>query len=135
MLLRVENVIKSYPDTEVPVLRGISFGLDRGDMLALTGESGSGKSTLLHLTGGLDIADSGEVIVESGETISDERMYQAGLLQIVTKMRSEKRRSFEELFVEIRDKLRLHPQGFRAYVNTNMNTVMATVKKTGTSRG
>jgi len=64
MLLRVENVIKSYPDTEVPVLRGISFGLDRGDMLALTGESGSGKSTLLHLTGGLDIADSGEVIVD-----------------------------------------------------------------------
>lgn len=69
------------------------------------------------------------------ETISDERMYQAGLLQIVTKMRAEKKRSFEELFVEVRNKLRLHPAGFRAYVNANMNTVMATVKKTGTSRG
>jgi len=69
------------------------------------------------------------------ETITDERMYQAGLLQIVTKMRAEKRRSFEELFAEVQGKLRLHPAGFRSYVNANMNTVMATVKKSGSSRG
>lgn len=43
------------------MLRGISFDLDAGGMLALTGESGSGKSTLLHLIGGLDTADQGLV--------------------------------------------------------------------------
>ncbi len=62
MLLKVENITKSYADA--PVLRGVSFGLRAGEMLALTGESGSGKSTLLHLIGGLDSADSGDVILD-----------------------------------------------------------------------
>lgn len=62
MLLHVENVTKSYPNA--PVLRGVSFDLRAGEMLALTGESGSGKSTLLHLIGGLDSADSGAVVID-----------------------------------------------------------------------
>lgn len=62
MLLHVENLTKSY--SNVPVLRGVSFDLRAGEMLALTGESGSGKSTLLHLIGGLDSADSGDVVIE-----------------------------------------------------------------------
>ena len=61
MLLSLHDVTKTYPGAEMPVLRGVSLTLDRGDMLALTGESGSGKSTLLHLVGGLDTADSGRV--------------------------------------------------------------------------
>lgn len=61
MLLRLQDVTKTYPGAEAPVLRGISFDLDAGGMLALTGESGSGKSTLLHLIGGLDTADQGLV--------------------------------------------------------------------------
>jgi len=63
MLLDLTDVTKTYPGTDAAVLRGISLGLDRGGMLALTGESGSGKSTLLHLIGGLDTADSGQVVV------------------------------------------------------------------------
>ncbi len=62
MLLHVNNVTKSYPNA--PVLRGVSFDLRAGEMLALTGESGSGKSTLLHLIGGLDSADNGEVVID-----------------------------------------------------------------------
>ena len=64
MLLSLRDVTKTYPGTEAPVLRGVSFDLDAGGMLALTGESGSGKSTLLHLIGGLDTADRGVVAID-----------------------------------------------------------------------
>lgn len=63
MLLNLRDVTKTYPNTGSAVLRGVSFDLAKGEMLALTGESGSGKSTLLHLIGGLDTADSGMVAI------------------------------------------------------------------------
>lgn len=64
MLLSLRDVTKTYPDATAAVLRGVSLDLERGEMLALTGESGSGKSTLLHLVGGLDTADSGVVAID-----------------------------------------------------------------------
>ncbi|MCR9156298.1 MAG: ABC transporter ATP-binding protein [Rhodobacteraceae bacterium] len=69
MVLTVKAVTKSFPaaDGDVPVLRGVSLSLDRGETLALTGESGSGKSTLLHLIGGLDRVDSGSITVGGRE--------------------------------------------------------------------
>lgn len=63
MLLHLQDVTKTYPSAELPVLRGITLDVAAGEMLALTGESGSGKSTLLHLIGGLDSASSGTVAV------------------------------------------------------------------------
>lgn len=63
MLLSLRHVTKTYPAAETPVLRGVSFEMNAGEMLALTGESGSGKSTLLHLIGGLDTADGGVVAI------------------------------------------------------------------------
>lgn len=63
MLLTLRDVTKTYPNAAAAVLRGVSFDLAKGEMLALTGESGSGKSTLLHLIGGLDTADSGAVAI------------------------------------------------------------------------
>ncbi len=64
MLLKIENVQKSYPGGR-PVLRGVSLELDKGQTLALTGESGSGKSTLLNLAAALDSFDGGEITLDA----------------------------------------------------------------------
>ncbi|MBD9596309.1 MULTISPECIES: ABC transporter ATP-binding protein [unclassified Ensifer] len=69
MILSLSDVTKSYPSVEgpLPVLKGVSLELDKGESLALTGESGSGKSTLLHLAGGLDKPDGGTISVKGQE--------------------------------------------------------------------
>ena len=61
--LTVSDLHKSYTvaGTRLPVLRGLSLAVDKGEMVAVVGASGVGKSTLLHLLGGLDHADTGEI--------------------------------------------------------------------------
>jgi putative ABC transport system ATP-binding protein len=51
-------------NVEVPALRGVSFGVQKGEFVSVVGPSGSGKSTLFYLLGGLTHADSGHVIVD-----------------------------------------------------------------------
>ena len=69
MYLQVKDVKKSYgKDTSyVQVLKGISTGLERGQMCVIQGTSGSGKSTLLNCIGGLDTMDSGSIMVDGKE--------------------------------------------------------------------
>jgi lipoprotein-releasing system ATP-binding protein len=61
--LTVADLHKSYAvaGTRLPVLRGLSLAVEKGEMIAVVGASGVGKSTLLHLLGGLDHADAGEI--------------------------------------------------------------------------
>jgi putative ABC transport system ATP-binding protein len=62
--IAVSAVRKSFEGGRVPALRDISFEIEPGELVALTGASGSGKSTLLNLIGALDTPDSGTVIVD-----------------------------------------------------------------------
>ena len=61
--LTVADLHKSYSvaGTRLPVLRGLSLAVEKGEMIAVVGASGVGKSTLLHLLGGLDHADAGDI--------------------------------------------------------------------------
>ncbi|GIF41639.1 ABC transporter ATP-binding protein [Actinoplanes xinjiangensis] len=51
----------------VHALRGVSFDVEAGSMVALVGRSGSGKTTLLNVVGGLDRPDEGTVVVDGDE--------------------------------------------------------------------
>jgi ABC-type sugar transport system ATPase subunit len=71
-IIQVQNVIKNYPvgDSEVEVLKGISFDVPTGQFLAIVGSSGNGKSTLLNMVAGIDQPTSGKVVV-AGQTLND----------------------------------------------------------------
>jgi putative ABC transport system ATP-binding protein len=71
-MVRVENVHKSYGHgaAAVRALRGVSFEVPRGELVALKGRSGSGKTTLLNIVGGLDEPDEGRVQVD-GRDLSE----------------------------------------------------------------
>ncbi|MGD0832427.1 MAG: ABC transporter ATP-binding protein [Terracidiphilus sp.] len=67
IVLRAEDVWKSYDDGAIAVLKGASLQVAGGQTVALCGPSGCGKSTLLHLFGSLDSPDRGHVTVNSVE--------------------------------------------------------------------
>jgi putative ABC transport system ATP-binding protein len=65
-VLELEAVTKVYgEEPPVPALRGVSFSVRRGELLAIVGPSGSGKSTLLHIMGTLERPSTGVVRIAS----------------------------------------------------------------------
>ena len=66
--LKLSNINKSFGKTEV--LKGVTFEMEKGEVLSLIGSSGSGKTTLLRCINFLETADNG-VMVLDGETLFD----------------------------------------------------------------
>jgi putative ABC transport system ATP-binding protein len=77
--ISLRNVVKSYRSGATPavaVLHGLDLEVPQGDFLALMGPSGSGKTTILNLIGGIDRANSGQIIVGDRhlETLSSDQL-------------------------------------------------------------
>ena len=72
MILEVNNLRKevSSGDNQLVILDNVSFNLNEGQSMAITGPSGSGKSTLLGLLAGLDEASSGQIHLD-GEALHE----------------------------------------------------------------
>ncbi len=70
-LIELEDICKTYHlgEIDVPVLKGITLTVARGELVALMGASGSGKSTLMNILGCLDRPTSGRYILD-GEDVS-----------------------------------------------------------------
>ena len=63
------DIKKTYQQgkVEVQALKGVSLSIDKGEFVALAGPSGSGKTTMLNMIGGLDLVDSGRIVVDGNE--------------------------------------------------------------------
>ena len=77
-VLEVKNIQKSFSGTQV--LKGVSFSLEKGQVLAIIGSSGSGKTTLLRCLNFLETPDAGEIRVNgsllTGQNLTDAQIRQ-----------------------------------------------------------
>jgi putative ABC transport system ATP-binding protein len=73
-MVEVKNLTKRYEGKRtVHALQGVSFRVEKGEMVATMGPSGSGKSTLLNILGGLDRPSEGSIIIDGADlsTLND----------------------------------------------------------------
>lgn len=70
-IIKIDNITRTYKvgETEVHALKGVSYSIKRGGLVAIMGPSGSGKSTLMNIIGCLDKPTSGKYYLE-GEEVS-----------------------------------------------------------------
>ena len=72
MYLEVENLVKSYGNN--PVIKNLTFSIEKGQLISFVGESGSGKSTFLKCLSGLEDINSGKVILND-KIINDKNLF------------------------------------------------------------
>ena len=65
----LKNVYKRYKMGEVTITAsdGVSFDIEKGEFVVITGASGAGKTTVLNLIGGMDVCDEGEIVVDGND--------------------------------------------------------------------
>ncbi len=79
-VIEIQDLKKTYRmgDVEVNALRGVSFTVERGEMVAIMGPSGSGKSTLMNIIGCLDTPSEGTYLLDGVEVsnLKDDQLAQ-----------------------------------------------------------
>ncbi len=71
VVLEANNISRTYTGkVPVPALKQCSMSFKKGEFVSIIGKSGSGKSTLLRVLAGLDVPDTGEVMI-NGEKIAE----------------------------------------------------------------
>jgi len=77
-MIELQNINKIYVngDVETHVLCDVSFRIEKGEFVAISGPSGSGKSTIMHIIGALDSPTSGKYFLEGQDvsTLSDDEL-------------------------------------------------------------
>lgn len=70
-IISIKNIFKKFElgGVSIPVLKGISVNISRGEFVAIVGPSGNGKSTLLNMITGIDRPTSGDVIINGEDLI------------------------------------------------------------------
>ena len=68
-MIEARHIIKRYGDLEV--LRGVDVTIGEAEVVTIVGPSGAGKTTLLHIIGTLDQPDSGSVIYDGTDVITN----------------------------------------------------------------
>ena len=76
MYVELKNINKTYGSYQAS--RNVNFGIEKGKLIGLLGPSGSGKTTILRMIAGLEIPDSGEVIID-GKVVNDVPASQRGI--------------------------------------------------------
>lgn len=78
MIIEATSLMKTYKigDNEIHALDDVSFNVEEGEMVAITGASGSGKSTLMNIIGCLDRPDSGKYVLANNDAskMSDDKL-------------------------------------------------------------
>lgn len=71
-MIKCENITKIYKtgETDLKVLKEVSFTITKGEFIAIVGPSGSGKSTLMHILGALDKPTSGRYLLNNKDVLS-----------------------------------------------------------------
>ena len=75
-ILELKNVSLTYqtPEDEITAIKGLTFNCCEGDFVSIIGPSGCGKTTILSLIAGLLDATSGEIIINNGDTNSNNKL-------------------------------------------------------------
>lgn len=80
MLIQVKQLGITYQmgTTQFQALKHVTFTIERGEIVTILGPSGSGKSTLLNIIGGIERADTGELLVDAQDirTYTDDQLTQ-----------------------------------------------------------
>lgn len=122
-MIQVEELVKRYPGTDEPTLKGVSFEVPDGGLTAILGMSGAGKSTLLRCLIGLEPFDHGVVTVDGTRMVGLDARQPA--------------RARAEAVAAVRAQLGLVFQAFELFPHLSVldNCVLAPMKVKGLGRG